>query len=87
MTENTGNYFGYQLFHAITRDNDTTTVHFMYFPHHKVGKTQFLNRLTCILSEELLVKPNYFIIISGIKRAAMSIWNKDKRTFFDPSDL
>ena len=45
----------------------------MYFPHNKVEATQVLDRLTCILSEELLVNPNNFITISGIERATMGI--------------
>ena len=28
---------------------------FVYFPHHKVEATEVFNRLSCILSEELLI--------------------------------
>ena len=59
----------------------------MYFPHHKVESTQFINRLPCIISEELLVKTNDFIIRSGINKSTMGIWYKYKRTFTDPNKL
>ena len=36
MTAKTRKYVRDKLFHAISRDNDTTTVNFMYFIHHKV---------------------------------------------------
>ena len=67
MTAKTGKYAGDQLFHAISCDNNPTTVYFMYFPHDKVEATQVLNGLTCIASEELRTKPNHFITRSGIK--------------------
>ena len=87
MTAKTGKYSGDQLFHAVYCDNDTTTVHFMYFPHHKVESTQALNWLPCILSEELLINPINFITRSGIERATMGIWDKEKHTFTDPNEL
>ena len=58
MTAKTVKYSRDQLFYAISRDNDPTTVQFMYFPHRKLEATQVLNILFCILSEELLVNPN-----------------------------
>ena len=36
MTAKTGKYYGDQLFHAISRDNDPTTIHSMYFPDYKL---------------------------------------------------
>ena len=36
MTAKTGKYDRDQLFHAISRDNDSITIHFMYFPYRKV---------------------------------------------------
>ena len=36
MTAKTVKYAGDQLFHAIYHDNNPTTVHFIYFPHHKI---------------------------------------------------
>ena len=59
----------------------------MFFPHQKVKSTQVINRLTCILSEEVLVNPNDFIARSGIKKNTMGIWDKDKRTFTKPNEL
>ena len=87
MTAKTGKYSRDQLFHAISRENDSTTVNFMYFPNHMVEANQVLNVLTCILSEELLINPNYFIKESCIERATMSIWYKEKRTFTEPNFL
>ena len=87
MTAKTGKYAGDQLFHAISRDNDPTAVHFMYFPHHKVEATQFLNGLIYILSEELLINPNNFITRSDIERDNMGIWDTEKRTFTVPNEL
>ena len=76
-----------QLFHAIFRDKNTTTKHYIFFPNHRVESTNDLNGLTCILSEELLVNPNCFITGSGIERATMGIWDKDKSTFTDQNEL
>ena len=76
LTAKTGKYAGDQLFHAISRDNDPTTVYFMYFTHHEVSSDQVLNRLPYILYEELLITPNYSIVISVIKQAAIGIWDK-----------
>ena len=59
----------------------------MYFTHHKVDTTKVLNGLTCILSEELLVNPNDLMIRSGIGRATMDKWEKDKRTSAKPNEL
>ena len=87
MISKTGKYAGYQLFHAISCYNDPTTVHFMYFPHNKVEATHILNGMPCILSEELLINPNYFFTRSGIDRSNMGIWDKEKRTFTDPNQL
>ena len=39
MTAKTGKYDGDQLFHAISRDNNTTTVHFMFCLHLKLEVT------------------------------------------------
>ena len=87
MTTKMGKHAGDRLFHAISRDKDTTNVHFIYFPHHKVEATHVLNRLPCILSEEILTKPNNLITRSGIERATMGIWDKEKHTFTNPSEL
>ena len=57
MTPKTGKYAGDQLFHKISRGNNPTTVHYIYFPHHKVEATQVLNIMPCIISEELLINP------------------------------
>ena len=51
MTGKTGKYARDQLYHAISRDNNHTTVHLIYFTHHKVEATQVFNGLPCILSE------------------------------------
>ena len=87
MTAKTGKYSGDQLFHAISRYNDPTTVYFIYFPHCKLEATQFLNGLTCILSEELTVNPNGFIAILGVERATMGVWDIYKRTFTNQNEL
>ena len=87
MTAKTGKYDGDQLFHAIYCDNDPTTIHFMYFPHHEVESTQVLNGLPCIISEELLIKPAYFVTRSGIDRVNMGIWDNNKRTFTKLNEL
>ena len=87
MTAKTDKYAGDKLFHAISRDNDPTTVHFMYFPHHKVESMQVLSIIPCIIAKEILINPNYFITRSGIERATMGIWDKDKRSFTDPNEL
>ena len=87
MTVSTGKYARDQLFHAIPRNNNFTTVHFMFFLHHKVKKKQVLNRLPFILSEEIPVNPNYFINRSGINIATMGIWDKAKCAFTNPDDL
>ena len=49
--------------------------------------TQVLNGLPCIIYEELLIDPNDLINRSGIGRATIGIWDKEKRTFSDPNDL
>ena len=85
MTAKRGKYAGDQLFHKISRDDNTTTVQLMYFTHNKVESTQVLNRLPCILPKELLVNPNIFITRSGIKQATMGIWDKDEVTFTKPN--
>ena len=87
MTAKTGKYAGEQLFHAISRDNDPTTVQLMYFPHHNIEATQFLNVMPCIIYEKLLIKPRNFITISGIERSTMGIYDKEKRIFTDPNEL
>ena len=76
MTAKPGKYAEDKSSHAISSNNDPTTVHFTYFPRHKVEATQVLNRNLCIISEELLVKPNNFITRSGIERATMGVWDK-----------
>ena len=87
MTAKTGKYPRDQLFHAIYRDDDPTTVNFMYFIHHKVEATLVLNGLPYILSEELLTNPKNFITISVIERDTMGIWDKDKCTFTNTKEL
>ena len=87
MTAKTVKYAGDQLFHALSRDNNHTTVNVIYFPHQKVEATHVLNRLPRILSEQILFNPNNFITISGIEQATMGIWDKDKRTFAKPNYL
>ena len=76
MTSKTGKYAGDKLFHAISRDNNPTTVHFIYLPNHKIEASQVLNGAPCIITEELLAKPKDFITRSGIERATMFIWDK-----------
>ena len=71
MSTKMGKCAGDQLFHAISCDNNPTTVHFMNFPHHKVEVTQVLNGLPYIISEELLSNTNDFIPRSGIERSNM----------------
>ena len=66
MTTKKGTYDGDQPFHAIFRDKDITTVHFMYLSHHKLEATQVLNVVPCILHEDLLINPNNFITKSVI---------------------
>ena len=87
MSLKTGKYSRYQLFHAISRDNDPTTVNVLYFTHHKVEATQVLNGLPCIISEELLVNLNDLITRQEIERVNMGIWDKDKCTFTNPNKL
>ena len=65
-TEKTGKCAGDKLLHTIFCDNDPINVNLMYFTHYKVETNQVLNGLPYILSEELLVNPNYFITRSGI---------------------
>ena len=86
MTAKTGYYAGDQLFHAIYRDNDPTTAHFMFLTHHKFEATHVINRLPLIIYEELLVNPDDFIPILGINWATMGIWDKYKRAFTDPNE-
>ena len=76
MTTKTGKYAGDRLFHTISHDNEPTTVHFIYFPNHKIEASQVLNGAPCIITEELLAKPKDFITRSGIERATMFIWDK-----------
>ena len=59
----------------------------MYFPHHMVEATQVLNKITYILTEDLLINPKNFITRPGIERATMGIWDKYKRTFTKPNEL
>ena len=59
----------------------------MYFPHHKVEATQDFNGMPCIIYEDLLIKTNDFITISGIEIYTMGIWDKEKRTFTNPNEL
>ena len=81
MTAKTGKYTGDQIFHTISSDKYPTTIHFMYFTHHKVEATQLLNGTPCILYKEILIKPNDLIAISGIGQATIGIWDKNKRTY------
>ena len=67
MTAKTDTYARDQLFHAISRDKDPRPVQFKYLPHHKVEATQVINGPTFIISEELFINPNEFIIRSGIE--------------------
>ena len=87
MTAKTEKYTRDQLFHAISCDNNPTTVHFMYFRNHKVEAIKVLKIRPCILFEELLIKPRNFITISGIERSTMGIYDKEKRIFTDPNEL
>ena len=66
--QKTVKYAGDQLFHTISRDNNPTTLHFMYYPHHEVDVNQVLNGLPCIFYEELLVNRNAFITISVLSK-------------------
>ena len=50
----------------------------MYFPHHKLEANQVINRLTCILSEGIIINTKNSIRISGIESDAVDIW--DHRT-------
>ena len=59
----------------------------MYSPHNKEEATQVINALPCILSEEILINPNNLIKISGIERATMGNWDKEKRSFTDPDKM
>ena len=61
MTAKTGKYYGDQLFHAISFDNNPTTINFMYCPDYKVEATQVINGLPCILSEEALANPKLLL--------------------------
>ena len=81
MTAKMGNYTGDQLFYAIYCDKNPTTVHVMYFHHHKVEATQVINVLPCILIEERLTNPHDLINRSGIKKSTMGKWDKEKCTF------
>ena len=67
MTAKIGKYSGDQLFHAISRDKNQTTVHFMYSTYYKVEVTQSLQGIPCILSEEILINYNNLITRSGIE--------------------
>ena len=87
MTEKMVKYARDQLIHSIYHDNDTTTVHFMYFPHHKLEANQVLNGLICIIYEDLIVNHNSYITRSGIYQATMGIWDKYKRTLNDPNEI
>ena len=87
MTAKTEKYTRDQLFHAISCDNNPTTVHFMYFRNHKVEAIKVLKRRPCILFEELLINPNIFITISGIEQSTMGIRDKYKCTFTEPNEL
>ena len=62
-------------------------MHFVYFPRHKVEAKKVIKGILCILYEELLINPNDFINRSGIERATMVIWDKDKCTFTDSNYL
>ena len=87
ITAKMGKYARDQLFHEISHDNDPTTIHFMYFPHHKVEATQVINGLPCILYEELPVNSKFSISRSGIEQDTMGIWDKDNHTFANPNEL
>ena len=75
MTAKTGKYSGDQLLRAISHDKNPTTLHFMYFPHHKLEANQVINRLTCILSEGIIINTKNSIRISGIESNAVDIWD------------
>ena len=87
MTAKMGKYSGDQLSHAISRDNDPSTVRFMYFPCHKLEATHDFNKPPCIISEELLINTSYFITRLGIEQASMGIWDKDNHNFTKPNEL
>ena len=87
MTVKTVEYAEDELFHGIFRDNNPTTVNFMFPCHNKVDATQVLNELPYILYEELLVNPNDLITRPGIKPATTDIWDKDERNFTVPNEL
>ena len=73
MTAKMGNYVRDQLFHAISRHNNSTTVNFMYFTHDMIEELQVLNGPPCILSGYLLIILNNVITRSGIDQATMGI--------------
>ena len=85
MTAKTVKYAGDQLFHSISCGINPTTIYLMYFSHHKVEAIQVLNKLPCILYEELLINPNNFITRSVIDQSTMGICNNYKRTFTNPN--
>ena len=51
MTANMVTYARDQLFHTLCRNNDPTTVHFLYFPHNNLEATYVINGLLCIVVE------------------------------------
>ena len=50
-------------------------------------ETQIINKIKLILSQELLINTNNLITRTGIKRATVGLWYKDKCTFTDPNEL
>ena len=62
MTAKTVKYVGDKLFRTISPENIPNKIHFIYFPQYRVEANQVLNVLPCILSDEILIDPNNFII-------------------------
>ena len=87
MTAKMGKYVRDQLFHAISRHNNSTTVNFMYFTHDMIKELQVLNGPPCVIFEVLLFNLNDFITRSGIDRATMGTWDIEKRTFAASNEL
>ena len=87
MKVHTGDHKGDQLFHALCRGTNVTTVNFFYLPQHKTELAHIINGPACILANKLGINLVDFIKQVSMKRATFETWDPVQHIFTDPNDL
>ena len=82
-----GNHKGDQIFHAVWRGTDATTVSFVFFLQHKTEVARVLNGLPFILADELVINTVDFIPQVGVERATFGTWDSLQHIFTDANYL